>query len=110
MSLRTPFKSFLFSFIKTILFSISALKRAVFIVYAPILSAQEETRASGFEQKQRHAHQQIRMHGRVLQRNGEVLLQAADAVKYGIAVGIEGVTGLFQRVAAGEIVVERFTV
>ena len=50
------------------------------------------------------------MHGRVLQRNGEVLLQAADAVKYGIAVGIQGVTGLFQRVAAGEIVVERFTV
>lgn len=50
------------------------------------------------------------MLGRLLQRDREILLQSADAVEHGVAVGIERVAGLFQRVAAGEVMVERFTV
>ena len=50
------------------------------------------------------------MLGRLLQRDREILLQSANAVEHGVAVGIERVAGLFQRVAAGEVMVERFTV
>ena len=47
---------------------------------------------------------------RFIQRDTEFLLHPADAVEHGVAVGIERVAGLFQRVAAGEVMVERFTV
>ena len=50
------------------------------------------------------------MLGRLFQRDREILLQSADAVEHGVAVGIERVAGLFQRVAAGEVMVERFAV
>ena len=50
------------------------------------------------------------MLGRLLQRDREILLQSADAVEHGVAVGIERVAGLFQRVAAGEVIIERFAV
>ena len=47
---------------------------------------------------------------RLLHRDRKILLQSADAVKHGVAVGIERVAGLFQRVAAGEVMIERFAV
>ena len=71
---------------------------------------QKEIRSLGFKQNERHTQQQVGMEGRTLQRNVEILLQSADAVEHGVAVGIERVAGLFQRVAAGEVMVERFTV
>ena len=71
---------------------------------------QEEIRSLGIKQNERHTQQQVGVLGRLLQRDREILLQSADAVKHGVAAGIERVAGLFQRVAAGEVMVERFTV
>ena len=48
------------------------------------------------------------MLGRLLQRDREILLQSADAVKHRVAVGVERVAGLFQRAAANQVIVERF--
>ena len=50
------------------------------------------------------------MQGRILQRNEKILLQAPDAVEHGVAVGVERVAGFDERVAAGEVMVERFAV
>ena len=50
------------------------------------------------------------MLGRLLQRDRKILLQSADAVKHGVAVGVECVAGFDERVAAGEVMVKRFTV
>ena len=50
------------------------------------------------------------MLGRILQRNEKILLQAPDAVEHGVAVGVERVAGFDERVAAGEVMVERFAV
>ena len=50
------------------------------------------------------------MQGRILQRDREILLQSADAVEHGVAVGVERVAGFDERVAAGEVMVERFAV
>ena len=74
-------------------------------------SARAEKRPPlGIKQNERHAQQQVGVLGRLLQQDCEILLQSADAVEHGVAVGIERVAGLFQRVAAGEVMVERFTV
>lgn len=70
----------------------------------------EKVRPLDLKQNERHAQQQVGVLGRLLQRDREILLQSADAVEHGVAVGIERVAGLFQRVAAGEVMVERFTV
>ena len=43
----------------------------------------------------RHAQQQVGVLGRLLQQDCEILLQSADAVEHGVAVGIERVAGLF---------------
>ncbi len=82
---------------------------------APVLCfifrrAQKKVRPLDLKQNERHAQQQVGVLGRLLQRDREILLQSADAVEHGVAVGIERVAGLFQRVAAGEVMVERFTV
>ena len=50
------------------------------------------------------------MEGRVIQRNVEILLQPADAVKHRVAVGVERIAGLFQRATANQVIVERFAV
>ena len=50
------------------------------------------------------------MLGRLLQRDREILLQSADAVKHRVAVSVERVAGLFQRAAANQVIVERFAV
>ena len=72
--------------------------------------AQKKVRPLDLKQNERHAQQQVGVLGRLLQRDREILLQSADAVEHGVAVGIERVAGLFQRVAAGEVMVKRFTV
>ena len=82
---------------------------------APVLCfifrrAQKKVWPLDLKQNERHAQQQVGVLGRLLQRDREILLQSADAVEHGVAVGIERVAGLFQRVAAGEVMVERFTV
>ena len=68
---------------------------------APVLCfifrrAQKEVRPLGVKQNERHAQQQVGVLGRLLQRDREILLQSADAVEHGVAVGIERVAGLFQ--------------
>ena len=71
---------------------------------------EEEVRPLGIKQNERHAQQQVGVLGGLFQRDRKILLQSADAVKHGVAVGIERVAGLFQRVAAGEVMIERFSV
>ena len=59
-------------------------------------SAREEKRPPlGIKQNERHAQQQVGVLGRLLQQDCEILLQSADAVEHGVAVGIERVAGLF---------------
>ena len=82
---------------------------------APVLCfifrrAQKKVHPLGIKQNERHAQQQVDVLGRLLQRDRKSLLQSADAVEHGVAVGIERVAGLFQRVAAGEVMVKRFAV
>lgn len=82
---------------------------------APVLCfifrrTQKKVRPLDLKQNERHAQQQVGVLGRLLQRDREILLQSADAVEHGVAVGIERVAGLFQRVVAGEVMVERFAV
>ena len=82
---------------------------------APVLCfifrrAQKKVRPLDLKQNERHAQQQVGVLGRLLQRDREILLQSADAVEHGVAVGIERVAGLFQRVAAGEVMIKRFAV
>ena len=82
---------------------------------APVLCfifrrAQKKVRPLGIKQNERHTQQQVGVLGRLLQRDREILLQSADAVEHGVAVGVERVAGLFQRMAAGEVVIERFAV
>ena len=82
---------------------------------APVLCfifrrTQKKVRPLDLKQNERHAQQQVGVLGRLLQRDCEILLQSANAGEHGVAVGIERVAGLFQRVAAGEVMVERFTV
>ena len=72
--------------------------------------AQKKVRPLDLKQNERHAQQQVGVLGGLFQRDRKILLQSADAVKHGVAVGIELVAGLFQRVAAGEVMVERFAV
>ena len=80
------------------------------VLYFSLRRTEEEVRPLGIKQNERHAQQQVGVLGRLLQRDREILLQSANAVEHGVAVGIERVAGLFQRVAAGEVMVERFTV
>ena len=80
------------------------------VLYFSLRRTEEEVRPLGIKQNERHAQQQVGVLGRLLQRDREILLQSANAVEHGVAVGIERFAGLFQRVAAGEVMVERFTV
>ena len=50
------------------------------------------------------------MYSGLVQRNGKIILDSADSVEHGIAVGEQGIAGLFQRAAAGQIVIQRFAV
>ena len=93
MSLRTSLKSLRFSFIVISSFSVC---ESFGVLYFSLRRTEEEVRPLGIKQNERHAQQQVGVLGRLLQRDREILLQSADAVKHGVAVGIERVAGLFQ--------------
>ena len=80
------------------------------VLYFSLRRTEEEVRPLGIKQNERHAQQQVGVLGGLFQWDRKILLQSADAVKHGVAVGIERVAGLFQRVAAGEVMVKRFAV
>ena len=50
------------------------------------------------------------MYGRLIQRNGKIVLYSADTVKHRVSMGKKSVAGLFQRTTAGQIVIKRFAV
>ena len=75
-----------------------------------IKGTQKEIGALRFEQDQRNTEQQIRVNGGLVQRNVEILLYSSNPVKHRIAMGEKGVAGFLQRTAAGQIMIERFTI
>ena len=71
---------------------------------------QKEIRTFFFKQNQRNPEKQIRVYGRLIQRNVKILLHSADSVKHRIAMGEQRIASPFKRTAAGQVVIERFAI
>ena len=82
----------------------------LFLSLAWFKGMQKEIRTFFFKQNQRNPEKQIRVYGRLIQRDVKILLYPADSVKHRIAMGEQRIASPFKRTAAGQVVVKRFAI